>query len=210
MNITLPCDTCGKEFPTWSAWAKKRKNHYCSKDCKNKHYKILYGNSESKSDYQKRYYLENRDKKIAQAKARWAARPGEKAAYDRLRRAVCAQRLSAERREKYILNRDQRDIRKLMLTAARARAAKKGIPCTITCEDIVIPENCPALGVKLVPNIGKLADNSPTLDRIIPDLGYVPGNVIVISARANKIKHNASCDEINKVANWLKQLVSHP
>lgn len=42
-------------------------------------------------------------------------------------------------------------------------------------------------------------DHTPTLDRIIPKLGYVPGNVIIVSARANRIRNDATVDELYKV-----------
>ena len=44
---------------------------------------------------------------------------------------------------------------------------------------------------------------SPSLDRIYPERGYVIGNVVIISNRANTIKNNATSEEIMKVANWL-------
>ena len=49
------------------------------------------------------------------------------------------------------------------------------------------------------------ADNSPTLDRIIPERGYVKGNVVVISALANRIKTNANVRQIELVAEWLRK-----
>jgi len=45
--------------------------------------------------------------------------------------------------------------------------------------------------------------DSPSVDRIRPELGYVPGNVAVISVKANFIKGNATAAEIRLVAEWL-------
>jgi hypothetical protein len=56
---------------------------------------------------------------------------------------------------------------------------------------------------------GRATDNSPTLDRIIPSLGYVRGNVKVISMRANVLKHNASLDELKKLVAWLEKELKH-
>jgi hypothetical protein len=51
----------------------------------------------------------------------------------------------------------------------------------------------------------KAAPNSPTIDRIDPRLGYVPGNVHVVSHRANRIKNNATLEEFEKIClNWKK------
>lgn len=47
--------------------------------------------------------------------------------------------------------------------------------------------------------------DSPTLDRIVPEKGYVLGNIAVISHKANAIKQNATAEEILRVAIWLKQ-----
>ena len=90
-----------------------------------------------------------------------------------------------------------------MVSRAKARAKRKGIPFTITHEDITIPEHCPVLGIKLEPGSKYCArDSSPSLDRIIPELGYVPGNVEVISNRANKLKNDATPEELRLVAEY--------
>lgn len=83
-----------------------------------------------------------------------------------------------------------------MLNYARARAKKKSLPFDIELDDIVIPDICPLLDIPLVLDNQLFADNSPSLDRLIPSLGYVKGNVKVISVRANTIKNNATIDEL--------------
>lgn len=95
---------------------------------------------------------------------------------------------------------------RVLLIAARHRAKKLKVPFNLDIEDILIPLTCPALGVVLSPGRGKASncDNSPTLDRIIPALGYVKGNVQVISGKANRIKNNATHDEVAMVARFLK------
>lgn len=91
-----------------------------------------------------------------------------------------------------------------MLRQARARAKAQGLPCTITVADCTVPERCPVLGIPLERGKGKLHDGSPTLDRFVPLLGYVPGNVSVISHRANRIKQNASLVELEAVVKWMQ------
>ena len=88
---------------------------------------------------------------------------------------------------------------KCLLQKARQRARKKSLPFSLTEEDIVIPDTCPVLGIQLFSGEGVMCDNSPNLDRIIPEKGYVPGNVRVISQRANRIKSNATAEEIRLV-----------
>jgi hypothetical protein len=94
-----------------------------------------------------------------------------------------------------------------LLKGARNRCRGTDIPCTITISDIVIPDVCPALGIPLVPSRGKGAtDNSPSLDRIVPALGYVPGNVCVISYKANRIKQDATAEELEMVSRYTARM----
>jgi hypothetical protein len=95
---------------------------------------------------------------------------------------------------------------KSLLAACRTRSRRLKIPCTITPADIPVPEFCPVFGVPLVLNRGCMAYNSATVDRIDPSLGYVPGNVIVVSSKANAIKHNATAAEILKVGMFYAQI----
>lgn len=67
-------------------------------------------------------------------------------------------------------------------------AKKRGVKCTITSDDLIIPERCPVLDIPLTIGTRGMSPNSPTLDRIDPTFGYVRGNVAVISWRANRIK----------------------
>ena len=87
-----------------------------------------------------------------------------------------------------------------MLAQSRATAKRKGLPHTITIDDIVVPQFCPVFGLKLERGNGKPHDNSPSIDKIIPELGYIPGNVIVVSWRANNLKKDASVTELIQLA----------
>jgi hypothetical protein len=96
----------------------------------------------------------------------------------------------------------------ILFQGARARAKRAGLPFTITRKDIIIPSHCPILGIPLFKVTGKQGggDNSPSLDRIRPELGYVPGNVIVISMRANRIKSDATIQELRDIASFYATL----
>jgi hypothetical protein len=93
---------------------------------------------------------------------------------------------------------------RVLLESAIHRAKLKKLECNITVDDIVIPDICPILGIKLFKGHGKKCDNSPTLDRIDNDKGYIKGNVIVVSNRANTIKSYGTYEEHIKVAEFLK------
>jgi len=86
-----------------------------------------------------------------------------------------------------------------MWDSAKKRAKQKGLPFDLSVEDIVIPKRCPYLDIPISAQGGRQTANSPSLDRIDPDKGYVRGNVEVISYRANAIKHNAIFDEFERM-----------
>ena len=78
----------------------------------------------------------------------------------------------------------------------------------IELDDIKIPSECPALGIPLFksPTRGP-CPNSPTLDRIVPELGYTKGNIRVISAKANWCKSDLTVGQLLQLANYFhKQL----
>ena len=66
-----------------------------------------------------------------------------------------------------------------------------------------MPDRCPVFGTPFVVTHGTLGPASPTVDRIVPSLGYSRGNLVVISARANAIKQDATAAELRAVADWL-------
>ncbi len=90
----------------------------------------------------------------------------------------------------------------------KKRAKKNGTEFSLELADIpVIPEYCPVLGIKIIAN--KLAgplDSSPSLDRINPKLGYIKGNVRIISNRANRIKSDATLEELKLVLKDSQQI----
>lgn len=92
---------------------------------------------------------------------------------------------------------------------AKIRAEKKQVPFNLTTEYIetILPTHCPVFKTpfKYVGN-GKIVPESPALDRIVPSLGYVEGNVHIISVKANNIKSAYTSKEVLKVAKWLDKL----
>jgi hypothetical protein len=74
-----------------------------------------------------------------------------------------------------------------------------------------LPVTCPILGVK-IDYAAKRTLNafSPTLDRIDNKKGYVPGNVRVISHRANRLKQDATPVELYDIAMADAALLCRP
>ena len=81
------------------------------------------------------------------------------------------------------------------IRAFKSKCAKGGIPFNIDVSDLVIPDVCPVLQIPLVLGAGVNAPNLPSVDRIRGELGYVKGNVRVISYRANLLKSDDTFDE---------------
>ena len=115
---------------------------------------------------------------------------GGAAARDRVRRSVQVNR--------------RKDFLRYLLTGARGRAKARGLEFSIQRSDLTLPERCPVFGVVLaLPLYGdgsrKPRPNAPSLDRIDSSKGYVPGNVRVISHRANVLKSNGTLAEFELV-----------
>ena len=100
---------------------------------------------------------------------------------------------------------------KSLLQTARVRARRKGLSFEIDISDVVIPTICPCLGIQLVWKNDTLKQgsdpNHPTIDRIDPTKGYVKGNVWVISWRANRLKSDATLQELRQLVKaWRDKL----
>lgn len=92
---------------------------------------------------------------------------------------------------------------------ARNRAKKKSVPFELTIDDIfnITPDECPVFGTSFafVGN-GHAQPESATLDRIKSELGYVKGNIVVISAKANRIKNEYRPKDLYIVADFFWEL----
>jgi hypothetical protein len=82
-----------------------------------------------------------------------------------------------------------------LMWAAKYRAKKKGLEFNIDAYDVIIPEVCPYLGIKIENGTLGNHDASPSLDRIDSSKGYIKGNVEIISWKANQIKNNGTAEE---------------
>lgn len=99
---------------------------------------------------------------------------------------------------------------KRYLQNARSRAKRDNVPFDLTLQDLidVATDECPVFHTPFVWGAsglgkGRTRPDSPTLDRILPELGYVKGNVAFLSYRANRIKDNGTMQEHYDIADWI-------
>jgi hypothetical protein len=92
---------------------------------------------------------------------------------------------------------------KYLVVRLRRRASVINVPFDLTEEDLIVPAVCPVLGIPLTLEGGQ-RDDAPSVDRVVPCLGYTKGNVRVISMKANRIKNDATAEELRKVLQYLE------
>lgn len=88
------------------------------------------------------------------------------------------------------------EIKNRLVYSARQRAKRFSLKFNISSGDFEIPKVCPLRRVPFEVGIGQHTDDSPTLDRKDPRLGYVKGNVWVISHKANRLKGGHTPNEL--------------
>lgn len=100
------------------------------------------------------------------------------------------------------------------LNNIKTRAKRKGLAFDLDLDYLtdLMTENCPVFGFPLAWDVlhknnscGHATFDSPTVDRIDSTKGYIKGNVVWISHKANSIKNSATYEELFKVAEWLKE-----
>ena len=97
------------------------------------------------------------------------------------------------------------------LNTIRNRSKKRNLAFNLTSEYLnsIYVTHCPILGVPLgwCRKDAKSAKfDSPSLDRISPDLGYVIGNVRWVSQLANAMKSNATTEQLKTFGQWTLSL----
>jgi hypothetical protein len=83
-------------------------------------------------------------------------------------------------------------------------SSKRGLEFTITMNDIPdIPEFCPVfpwIALKLPTGKGRgYYPDAPSIDRIDSNQGYIPGNIRIISWRANTLKSDGTREEFEAI-----------
>jgi hypothetical protein len=109
---------------------------------------------------------------------------------------TCHSRITKAQLERWLS-----DPRQRMLKSSMSNAKRGCILHTLTLDDIILPETCVYLGIRIDYRTAnkrgdRRHDDSPSIDRIDPTGGYVPGNVQVISDLANRMKQNATVEQL--------------
>lgn len=92
-----------------------------------------------------------------------------------------------------------------LYTLAKQRAKRKKLEFDLEISDIIIPDFCPVLGIKLGIHTGYRKENSASIDRVDNERGYTKDNIIVMSFKANRMKSNFTLDELEQLVFWLKE-----
>jgi hypothetical protein len=93
---------------------------------------------------------------------------------------------------------------------AKSRAVRDNVSFDLALQDLIdiATDKCPILHTPFVWGVsglgkGRTRPDSPTLDRILPELGYIKGNVAFLSYRANRIKDNGTMQEHYDIADFI-------
>ena len=93
-------------------------------------------------------------------------------------------------------------------TRARIRAKSLKVPFDLTPEylESIWTGICPVTKKQIYHNCDRSYEYAAELDRLVPEKGYVKGNVNWLSRRANRLKNSVSFEEIEQLAIWMKEV----
>lgn len=90
---------------------------------------------------------------------------------------------------------------KHLLNVAKKRARSKGLEFSITASDVILHAICPIIGVAIT---APGTWHGPSLDRRDNSLGYVPGNVHLVSKRGNTWKGHRASEDFERALSYLR------
>jgi hypothetical protein len=155
--------------------------------------------------YWRACYHRNKDKKNA-ATMKWRTKnPENQAKHDAANNRWRAKHpgIMAKYQKAWL----KRDPQNAMLVKTKSHAKAIGVDFSLTKNDVIWSTHCPVLGVELrYDQLGLKSERyaRPTLDRWDATKGYVPGNVFVISWKANMAKSNLTADQLEALARYAR------
>ena len=160
---------------------------------------------EKRSEYSKKYRLENKEKLTEYGKKYYQENKEKIIERKREYRLENKEKINEQTKQYRLENKE-----KWMCNTSKVRAKQKNLPFNLSTEYLkeIWPEDnkCPALGITMKKGDFCVTDHSPTLDRIIPELGYIKGNVQVVSALANRIMSDATVNQVMAVAKHYEKI----
>jgi len=162
---------------------------------------------ESKKEYNRKYRLEHIEEHETYNKE-WRTK-------NKKRYLEWSKNYYKENKERLLIDRQKYQERlkkdepvKRLLIYKKKECKQKNLPFALTVADIVVPSHCPILGIPISLTEKHGNDNRAELDRIFGDLGYIKGNIQILSRKANRMKSNASFEELVKIGKWAsKQII---
>ena len=110
-------------------------------------------------------------------------------------------------------NRRDKDPIHTYFIAKRSWCKQRDIQFTVTEQHLkeIWTDTCPVLRLPIaLGRSGKGSHKSAHLDRFDPKKGYIEGNVAWISGRANRIKYDASLQELKQIVQWMERATTIP
>lgn len=191
--MTLECLQCNSIINT-----RRKQAKFCSKKCSN----IFNGDLVNKH---------NKNKKICllclKEKTYNMFSLTEKFNKFSIRKDICKTCARAKEAREIRARTWEFDAKKIMLNNSKMRAKRSNMEFSIDADDIFIPKICPVLGIPLHRCKKENWNNSPSIDRIDNTKGYIKGNVIIVSRRANILKKDATIEELQKLASFYSTLI---
>ena len=148
------------------------------------------------------YYERNKEKIKARSKQRYHDKI--KNDPEQAKKLADRNKNNPERMREYRQKWEKKNPAYIMYHNAKARCKGTDIPFDITFRDISIPTHCPVLGH---PFEGASREYGPSLDRVNPKGGYTKDNIAVISMRANRLKNDATLEELEALVQYVKEKV---
>ncbi len=174
--------------------------------------------------YYKKYYKKNRKRIIKQTQQWKRDNPEKEKAYrkkrykkNRKKQIAYAKKWRKDNRARYLIGKKKQNKlarikrpERYLFERTKSRAKEYNLEFNLTLSDIVIPKNCPILGIPLFftdqSDKSNRNPNSPSIDRIDSTKGYTPDNIVIVSWRANHLKNNGTLEEMTKIVKWLKRI----
>ncbi len=120
-------------------------------------------------------------------------------------RPYCKECSNNIERKRYEYHRESQPF-KHKCTRAKSRASYLKVPFDLTPEYLenLWTGTCAALGVEISLTGSRVDEYVAELDRFIPEKGYIQGNVHFLSRKANRLKNNATVEQLRSICEWME------